>query len=48
MSDKVADVMADMRSAPSFARRTIGATGQIHSSEQILITAILVVEVVAG
>lgn len=48
MSDKVADVMADMRSAPSFARRAIGATAQIHSTEQILITAILVVVVLAG
>jgi hypothetical protein len=32
---------------PSLARRVVGATPQIHATEQILITAVLVVEVLA-
>jgi len=33
---------------PTRARRAMGATARVHSTEQIVITAILVVEVLAG
>lgn len=41
-------VTSDVEVLPTLARRVTGATAQIHSTEQILITAILVVEVLAG
>ena len=41
-------VSSEVEGAPTFTRRVTGATAQIHSTEQVLITAILVVEVLAG